>query len=94
MANGYRKIHLRGGKKALKQRLVMAEALGRPLLKTEQVHHKDGNRDNNALDNLELWTKQHPPGQRVTDKIAFAIEMLRLYPEFARAAGFQLVSAT
>jgi HNH endonuclease len=68
----------------------MSEQLGRPLAKGENVHHKDGDRLNNALDNLELWTKKQPPGQRVIDKVDFAIEMLTLYPEFARARGYEL----
>ena len=68
----------------------MAETLGRPLEKHENIHHKDGDRLNNSLSNLELWTKKQPPGQRVTDKVAFAIEILTLYPEFAKAAGVRL----
>jgi len=41
-------------------RLIIEENLGRPLLRTEFVHHKDGNGLNNALDNLEVLTaKQH-----------------------------------
>ena len=35
-------------------RYVMEIFLGRSLDKTETVHHKDGNRDNNNLSNLEL----------------------------------------
>lgn len=69
----------------------MEEMLGRPLRKGENVHHRDGNRTNAAPENLELWTTKQPPGQRVVDKVAFAIEMLRLYPEFAREAGVMLV---
>ena len=34
---------------ALEHRLVMAEALGRPLQDHESVHHVDGKRDNNIL---------------------------------------------
>lgn len=90
-STGYIRVNLPGGKKEFKHRIVMAEILGRPMRKGENVHHKDGVRTNNAPSNLELWTTLQPPGQRVTDKIAFAIEMLRLYPEFARAAGAQLV---
>jgi hypothetical protein len=36
-------------------RLVMEAHLGRLLEPTEIVHHKDGNRQNNALENLEVF---------------------------------------
>lgn len=32
------------------------------------------------------YDRGQPAGQRVADKVAFALEILRLYPEFARAA--------
>jgi len=36
-------------------RLLMSQAMGRPLHKGEVVHHKDGNPQNNALSNLQLF---------------------------------------
>lgn len=63
----------------LQHRLVLEELLKRPLLPQETVHHINGVRDDNRVENLELWSSSHPPGQRVEDKVAWATELLRLY---------------
>jgi hypothetical protein len=63
----------------LEHRYVMGQYLGRELLSSENVHHKNGVRNDNRIENLELWTTSQPQGQRVTDKLEWAYEIIALY---------------
>lgn len=68
-----------GERKVAEHRVIMARHLGRPLHPDESVHHRNGVRTDNRLENLELWSSSHPSGQRVSDKVAWAVTMLRRY---------------
>lgn len=76
------RIRLPDGTEALRyfqHRALMENHLGRRLLPGENVHHRNGKRDDNRLENLELWVKFQPAGQRVEDVVAHAKAILRRY---------------
>lgn len=61
--------------------VVMEKVLGRSLFPSENVHHKNGDRSDNSQENLELWDRSQPPGQRVEDKLKFYVGFIASHDE-------------
>lgn len=71
---------VRVGKKYIFEHiLIMEDFIGRPLLEGENVHHINGVKDDNRIDNLELWTRPQPSGIRAKDALAWARQTIDAY---------------
>lgn len=74
----------------MQHREVVEQFIGRKLEGSENVHHVNGVRDDNRLENLELWSKTQPAGQRVLDKLEWARYIISKYEreqEFLESMG-------
>ena len=73
LRGGYVQVKLDDGRFLAEHRWVTEQQLGRPLVRGENVHHKNGVRDDNRPENLELWYTPQPRGQRVEDLLRYAV---------------------
>jgi hypothetical protein len=58
MSNAYKMMTDKTGKRQPEHRAIMEKHLKRKLSIHEIVHHKDGNKKNNRLSNLEIMTAE------------------------------------
>lgn len=68
----------------MEHRMVMSDFLGRRLRRKENVHHRNGVRHDNRLENLELWVTSQPSGQRPEDLCIWAAMILKQYESDAK----------
>lgn len=77
-SGGYRIIEKDGVAKS-EHRRVMENFIGRELFPEENIHHLNGDKLDNRIENLEIWNTSQPSGQRIKDKLIHSIELLLKY---------------
>jgi HNH endonuclease len=75
---GYKIISV-NGKSKRQHRHIMEQHLGRSLYENETVHHKNGVRTDNRIENLEIKVGAHTQGITIRDALSYADEIIDRY---------------
>lgn len=78
---GYIEIRLPNGKYQLEHRYIFEKHYNIKLNKKQNIHHLNGNKKDNRIENLELWDHKQPYGQRVEDKLLYYFQLINDYKD-------------
>lgn len=78
---GYRTIKHGEHRGKLEHRCIYETHYGIKLLPHQNIHHMNGDKLDNRIENLELWDISQPSGQRVEDKIEYYFKLIMQYKD-------------
>ena len=79
---GYKVIYSKEEKKYITEhRHLYENHYDIKLLPHQNVHHMNGDRADNRIENLELWDTSQPKGQRVEDKINYYFKLINEFKD-------------
>jgi hypothetical protein len=80
-SRGYREIKHGQNRGKLEHRLVWEKYYNVKLKPHQNIHHINGDKLDNRIENLELWDTSQPKGQRVEDKINYYYSLVKEYKD-------------
>ena len=80
-SRGYIEIKHGKNRGKLEHRVVYEEYYNVKLTKNQNIHHKNGIKNDNRIENLELWDSSQPYGQRIEDKIDYYHNFIMQYKD-------------